>query len=464
MRALLWLPFFALCANADVTIEFARHIEPLLRARCQGCHGAALQSSGLRLDNPRDALAGGYSGAVILPGKSAESRLIRLVSGADPKIVMPPVGKRLTPAEVGLLRAWIDQGAKWPAAGTREAPVREEKPVHWAARPLARVEPPATRNRTWARNPIDRFILARLEDRGIEPSPEADRHTLVRRLFLDLTGLPPSPEQVLTFVKDNRAGAWELLCDSLLEAATKAGAAIAPREARIAANEIWKTMFGRGLAGPFDLDEPGPPPSHPELLEWVAVRLQAEGVNAVRRLIATSAAYRQASRPRPDLARLDPENALVARQARLELPAGVVRDAVLAVSELLDPRPGPPLPASRERYLRSQHRKDGPEPAAIREEASRALAARLSRETGGASLRERIWRLYLICCSREPHPAEEERVEQDFRRHASEFERDPAATASTFPVDLEGAARSDAAAWTRIAAVLLGSEEFRSRE
>jgi hypothetical protein len=175
--------------------------------------------SGLRLDGREAALRGGYSGPVILPGNSAGSKLIRLVAGLDEKVVMPPAGPRLTPAEVGLLRAWIDQGADWPTS-REEKPVAtadaRQKPGHWAFQPVRRVEPPRVANEALARNAIDRFVLARLSQEGIAPSPEADRVTLARRVSLDLIGLPPTPAELESFVADKNPDSYERLVDRLL--------------------------------------------------------------------------------------------------------------------------------------------------------------------------------------------------------------------------------------------------------
>ncbi len=228
MRSLALLPVvagLALAADgsklpppATFPVDFTRDVEPLFKARCQGCHGSNLQSSGLRLDNAEGARRGGYSGVVIRPGASADSRLIQLVAGADGKLVMPPVGARLTAGEVGLLRAWIDQGAAWPASPTGTTPgAIGAKPGHWAWQSVHSFEPPQSRTRHWARNSIDAFVLERLEREGIEPSQEASKTTLVRRLYLDLTGLPPSPEDVLEFLADNRPDAYERLVDRLLQ-------------------------------------------------------------------------------------------------------------------------------------------------------------------------------------------------------------------------------------------------------
>lgn len=214
MKAAAILVFASCTLAAAEKIDFVRQIEPLLKQRCQACHGSQQQMSGLRLDNREDALKGGNSGPVIKPGNSSGSRLIRLVSGLEEKIVMPPAGKRLTAEEIALLRAWIDQGADWPAV--RAVSAVQAKPSHWAFQPIRRVDPPVTRNDAWVRNPIDQFVLARLEQEGVDPSPEAGKRTLIRRVSLDLTGLPPSPEEVNAFLADNRPDAYERAVDRLL--------------------------------------------------------------------------------------------------------------------------------------------------------------------------------------------------------------------------------------------------------
>ena len=206
---------------AKSRVDFKRQIAPILQ-RCQVCHGAAQQMSGLRLDRRDDAMRGGYSGPVIQPGNSAASRLILLVAGREEGKIMPPVGDKLTAREIGLLRAWIDQGVGWPEEkGTEVAAqpsaARDEKLSHWSFQPLRQVTPPPVRNQAWVRSPVDQFVLARLESEGIEPSPEADKVTLLRRLSLDLTGLPPTPGEVADFLTDNRPDAYERKVDRLLE-------------------------------------------------------------------------------------------------------------------------------------------------------------------------------------------------------------------------------------------------------
>ena len=209
LPALLHIP--ALCQVAlsalppatDRRIDFATEVAPLLEQRCQSCHGEALQSSGLRLDSREAALRGGYSGPVILPGNSQESKLIQMVAGLRKDLVMPMSGDRLAPGQVGMLRAWIDQGAEWPEPQAAENPAAiqpQAKTMHWAFIGPRRPALPDVENSGWVRNPIDRFVLAKLEAQGIQPSPQAERPTLIRRLSLDLIGLPPTPEEVDAFV------------------------------------------------------------------------------------------------------------------------------------------------------------------------------------------------------------------------------------------------------------------------
>jgi mono/diheme cytochrome c family protein len=214
---LVWAAWGQETTPAARPVDFARDIQPILRTSCLACHGPAQQLSGLRLDNRDDALKGGYSGAVIRPGESAASSLVHRIAGHGELMPMPPAGKRLTPDEVGLVRAWIDQGARWAEGGAKSA-VAAAGPSssHWAFQPIRRPEPPRARDRAQVRNPIDAFIQARLEREGIPPSPEADKRTLLRRVHLDLTGLPPTPREAAEFVADTRADAYERGVDRLL--------------------------------------------------------------------------------------------------------------------------------------------------------------------------------------------------------------------------------------------------------
>jgi len=210
----------ALSAEEDVTlppaasikIDFSRDVEPLLVKRCSGCHGPQRQMSGLRLDTAQEALKGGASGRVIDPRNSAGSRLIRMVAGVDGKI-MPPVGQRLTRVEIGILRAWIDQGIDWPVGLS----VRATGFSHWAFQKVVRPPAPPVRNVGWVRNPIDSFVLKRLESDGLPPAPEASKEVLIRRVSVDLTGLLPTPKEVADFLGDTRSDAYERVVNRLLD-------------------------------------------------------------------------------------------------------------------------------------------------------------------------------------------------------------------------------------------------------
>ena len=198
---------------AQHKVDFETEIRPLLSGTCETCHGAKKQKGGLRLDLRSAALKGGDSGAVILPGKGVESRLVLLVSGTDKKLVMPPRGKRLTAAQVGALRAWIDQGAVWPEDPAGSGRIESD---HWSLKPVKKPAPPAIKGADWVRNPIDAFVLARLQEKGLKPSPLADRATLIRRLNFTLLGLPPTPAEVKAFVDDKDPGAYGNLVERLL--------------------------------------------------------------------------------------------------------------------------------------------------------------------------------------------------------------------------------------------------------
>ena len=198
---------------AEGVVDFAEQIEPLFAARCVGCHGEVQQFNGLRLDRKQDALRGGYSGPAILPGNSADSRLIHLVAGYEVKGLMPPAGDPLTADQVGVLRAWIDQGAQWPE---EEEATEESVTTHWVYQSRSNPFPPQVTDEDWVRNPIDRFVLARLDREAIAPADEADRRTLLRRVSLDLTGLPPTLEQISSFLADDSPEAYERAVDSLL--------------------------------------------------------------------------------------------------------------------------------------------------------------------------------------------------------------------------------------------------------
>jgi len=199
--------FLVLAAVASAApVDFKRDIEPVFKRNCYGCHGAALQQNGLRLDRAADGLRGSYSGPVIVPGKAAESKLIQMVSSGK----MPQTPRKLTSDQIELLKRWIDEGAIRPQSVT-ETRVSSN---HWSFQPIRRPAVPAVKLR--ARSPIDAFVLARLEKENIRPSPQADRRTLLRRVTLDLTGLPPTPTELADFLADSRPDAYERVVDRLL--------------------------------------------------------------------------------------------------------------------------------------------------------------------------------------------------------------------------------------------------------
>ena len=199
-------------AASTRAIDFATDIQPLLKQHCWSCHGIDKQESGLRLDSRDRMLLGGDLGKVVEPGKSESSRLVKLVASANVEQMMPPEGDRLSLEQVGILRAWIDQGCQWPESSVDDA----AKNKHWAYLPLNVIEPPTVENESWVRNSIDRFVLAKLEQQQLLPSPEVNRHTLIRRLSLDLVGLLPSGTEVDSFVNDASPNACETLVDRLL--------------------------------------------------------------------------------------------------------------------------------------------------------------------------------------------------------------------------------------------------------
>ena len=217
-----WLGLAMSCIAADPsklptpatqTVDFARDIQPLFAERCYGCHGPKKQEAQFRLDMKESALKGGDLGPAIVPGHSADSLLIQAVSGLKADLVMPRRGERLTTQQIGLLRAWIDQGAIWPENISSAA---DDGRNHWAFKAPIRPALPVTKHKKWARNPIDTFVLARLEKEGLSPSPEADRATLLRRLSLDLLGLPPTLSEIKDFLADRRPDAYERVVERLL--------------------------------------------------------------------------------------------------------------------------------------------------------------------------------------------------------------------------------------------------------
>jgi hypothetical protein len=194
-------------------IDYASQVKPVLSRHCVSCHGAAKPRGGLRLDTAAAARKGGKDGPVILPGHGADSPLILSVRGEGATDRMPLNRPPLSAAEIDRLQAWIDQGA---GGVEGERPGVAPAALHWAFVPPKRPAVPEVESAGWARNPIDRFILARLRRAGLAPSPAADRPTWLRRVSLDLVGLPPAPEAIAAYLADRSPLAEERVVDRLL--------------------------------------------------------------------------------------------------------------------------------------------------------------------------------------------------------------------------------------------------------
>jgi mono/diheme cytochrome c family protein len=211
----------AAAARAGEPVDFARDVGPILEQNCIRCHQPGTRKGDLSLATPADLAAGEY----VVPGRPEESGLLELVVPPEPgqRPEMPRQGAPLSAEQVGILRRWISEGARWPAGVVLQARI-QPSPTWWSLRPLADVVPPelelepefARAPADWAINPIDRFLMAKLVEKGLRPAPPADRRTLIRRVCFDLTGLPPTPEQVDSFVADTNPAAYEKLVDRLL--------------------------------------------------------------------------------------------------------------------------------------------------------------------------------------------------------------------------------------------------------
>ncbi len=204
-------------AALAATVDFTRDIQPLIAGRCIDCHGPKKQESGLRLDSRAAALKGGDHGPAFVIGKPAASLLIQVVTGKHPDLEqMPKKGEKLTPAEVALMADWLAQGAVWPDTRNSKLGIQDSEKPHWAFQPIAHPKTPSVRNRRQVRSVIDSFVLQRLEQEGLKLSDEADKAALVRRLSLDLIGLPPTPAEIDAFLADRSRDAYARLVDRLL--------------------------------------------------------------------------------------------------------------------------------------------------------------------------------------------------------------------------------------------------------
>lgn len=206
MNAFAVIAVLCWARGAAADVDFVRDVRPILRKHCYGCHGAEKQKSGLRLDVKAAAMKGGDGyGPSIVPKKAADSPLIQFVSRTDPTERMPPEGAGLSSAEIATLTAWINEGAVWPD-GVDEVQLKDQRD-HWSFKPLAVAA---------GKHSIDSFIIQKLGENGLALSPETDRVTWLRRASLDLTGLPPTPEQTEAFANDQSSDAFERIVEELL--------------------------------------------------------------------------------------------------------------------------------------------------------------------------------------------------------------------------------------------------------
>ncbi len=189
---------------------FETSVRPILKNSCHPCHNQRTRSSGLALDTREDVLTGGNRGPAVQPGAPGESRLLQAVEQTG-ELKMPK-GGRLKDEQIAVLRQWIEQKVPWPDEGAQKRPGWN----HWSFQTPQRPAVPAVKDSAWVRNPIDPFVLARLERESVKPSPEADRNTLLRRLSFDLTGLPPTPQESQAFLADVSPNAYEKVVDRLL--------------------------------------------------------------------------------------------------------------------------------------------------------------------------------------------------------------------------------------------------------
>ncbi len=214
--ALIWICVRSACADAPSAADadfFETRIRPVLIEHCVACHGPEKSKGGLRLDGREMALRGGGGGPSIVPGDPENSPLVEAIRyESDPK--MPPKGK-LSPQATADLTEWIKRGAPWPD-GKMTSAKGDPRKTHWAFQPIQNPPIPVVKAESWASSPIDRFVLAKLEEKGLTPSPPADRRTLIRRASFDLIGLPPSPEDVAAFEADSSPDAFAKVVDRLL--------------------------------------------------------------------------------------------------------------------------------------------------------------------------------------------------------------------------------------------------------
>jgi cytochrome c553 len=223
------IPLFLIAAAslAAQTVDpqefFEKSVRPVLVEKCQVCHNPNLKTAGLDLSTAAGFAQGGASGPIVSAGQPEKSKLLEVI-GYQERLKMPPTGK-LSDEEIANITAWVKLGAPWPGAAPVEAAAKSasakkeftpEQKSFWAFQPVKEPPPPAVKNESWVRSPIDRFVLAKLEAKGLEPAPPADKLTLLRRVTFDLTGLPPTEKELADFLADNSPKAFESVVERLL--------------------------------------------------------------------------------------------------------------------------------------------------------------------------------------------------------------------------------------------------------
>ena len=219
---ILWI-CAPLAAQTTRNVSFKQDVAPILSEKCLQCHGLASPMANLDLKSREGALQGGQHGPAIIPGDAAASNLYKHVAGQEqPRM---PLGGRLTEEEIAVLKAWIDRGAEWDSGLTLSATVpaasgpttgkqfTAAQRNYWAFQKIVKPTVPSVKAKGWVRAPVDAFLLAKLEEKNLKPSPPADKVTLIRRAYFDLIGLPPTPEQVQSFRSDNSPQAFEKVVD-----------------------------------------------------------------------------------------------------------------------------------------------------------------------------------------------------------------------------------------------------------
>ncbi|OWK36433.1 PSD1 and planctomycete cytochrome C domain-containing protein [Fimbriiglobus ruber] len=212
LAALLGLLAIASVAGAAAPVDYVKDVKPILRARCYSCHGALQQKGKLRVDSGDLLRKGGVSGPAVRPDTPGLSQLLLRVAEKDPEERMPPEGQPLTDKEIATLKAWVEQGAKVPLNDKPEADPRD----HWAFRKPVRPVIPAPIGKAWGGNPVDALLADKHREKGLTPNPPAGKAVLLRRVYLDLIGLPPTREEVAAFLADPAADAYEKVVDRLL--------------------------------------------------------------------------------------------------------------------------------------------------------------------------------------------------------------------------------------------------------